>query len=438
MRNFFNLNNNNRDNRDNLIVTYEAKKKELLSKSKKDRVIATVIVLVCFVLVTFVLERRDAAELQSSPEDSLMHFVRHEEASADLFFTFAVESFAQSVNGLSLALFDREEVLLKLMHGYADSAAGMPVDSDTVFEWASITKLFVWISVIQLYEQGLLDLNADIFAYLPQEDFQGIVYPTTMHHLMHHMAGFEITDVVIDDFHRWYFVPYGEPFPTLGEFVREVFYEGAVKQRYYPGERFIYSNFGTALAGYIIERISAMPFYEYVHRYIFMPLNMYQTAIAPDLSDNPWVSERRDLVRINNPYLDPSQNRFNIPGYPMGSIAGTVSDMILFGRELLSLQYGESRLFANPQTAVGLFPSYDKIHMAAGTGNPYFNGFMLFSIYPRILGHSGGNIGFTSVLLLDVDNGRGLILGENSHRGLLNSTAFVQGLFEIVFKCQRW
>jgi len=68
--------------------------------------------------------------------------------------------------GATIIIMQNGEVLLNRSYGYANTASGVLVDDDTVFEWASVGKLLTWVSVMQLVEHGYLDLNADIRTYL--------------------------------------------------------------------------------------------------------------------------------------------------------------------------------------------------------------------------------------------------------------------------------
>ena len=100
----------------------------------------------------------------------------------------AAKYIGSATAGGSVVLVKNGETLLNKSYGYADIENGAPVDTDTVFEWGSITKLLVWTSVMQLVEQGNIDLNADIHGYLPDNFFKKLNFdsPITMYNLMHH------------------------------------------------------------------------------------------------------------------------------------------------------------------------------------------------------------------------------------------------------------
>ena len=95
--------------------------------------------------------------------------------------------YEENVAGLATIVIDQDEIIYK-MKGYANIEEQILVNEDTVFEWASVSKILIWISVLQLVETGKLDLETDIETYLPN-DFRSKTKfedPITMHHLMHH------------------------------------------------------------------------------------------------------------------------------------------------------------------------------------------------------------------------------------------------------------
>ncbi|HEX8776775.1 MAG TPA: serine hydrolase domain-containing protein [Rhodanobacter sp.] len=164
------------------------------------------------------------------------------------------------------------QVLLSKGYGHADVAAARPVDpAGTLFRVGSISKLFTWTAVMQLVGQGKLDLDADVNTYLdfriPPRDGQ----PVTLRELMTHTAGFEETVKNL-------FAPGPRHFLGNAAWVKEW-----VPARVYPpGQVPAYSNYGAALAGYIVQRVSGQPFDDYVEAHILQPLGMrYATFRQP-------------------------------------------------------------------------------------------------------------------------------------------------------------
>src|SRR5580704_2706403 len=157
------------------------------------------------------------------------------------------------------------QVLTQRGYGYADVAARQSIDPETtMFRPGSISKLFTWTAVMQLVEQGKIDLDADVNRYL---DFTIQPYkgePITMRNIMTHTPGFEpaLKHLII-------FQGQG-PVPALGDALKQ----RLPKRVFAPGATGAYSNYAVGLAGYIVERVSGSPFEDYIDRKVLAPLGM--------------------------------------------------------------------------------------------------------------------------------------------------------------------
>jgi CubicO group peptidase (beta-lactamase class C family) len=351
------------------------------------------------------------------------------EISLEEFVAYYIERYNRNISGFALTVFTKDDIIFELQYGYINPPDGPAVDSDTVFQWGSITKLLVYISVMQLYERGELDLHADILTYLPQGFLPNIPYPVTVHHLIHHTSG------LMRRGHEAplpYFMPFSETIPPLGADLRDVFTCEYLIQLAPPGQLVSYDDRNVTLASYVVERISGIPFYEYVHNNIFTPLNMNYTALLPDSSDNEWVYLQRDVAGVP---------RLQVRLYPSGAAAGTITDMVSLARALMPDENGDSILFENPETMLMINPSIEDVIDTPEDmfGRGFFNGFMVFlsdSESDRILGHTGGTSDFNSLLLVSIDSGVGIVFSENSTwvSGLAAIDGFFDGLVDIVFR----
>lgn len=327
-----------------------------------------------------------------------------------------VDAHSETTAAVSVAMFRGQDVLLKQVYGYADIAAGMEADADTVYEWGSATKLLVWVSVMQLVEQGKLDLNTDITAYLPDGFLTKLCYdtPLTMMNLMHHNAGWE--DVIIGLF--------VEPNSTVSS-LEQTLQSTEPNQIFEPGTIVAYSNWGVALAGYIVERVSGEPFTSYVHQHIFEPLDMKHTALSPMLDDNPWVRQRRPLTQ-GYAGLQPTANQFTIPLYPAGMATGTLDDFLRFAQAFLPEEGEMSPLFAKPGTLDALLtPS-----LLYANGDPRnSHGLWVADFGVPVMGHGGNTAAFSAMLLLDKDSRTGFVVMTNQAQ----EKVYNYGLPELVF-----
>ena len=165
-------------------------------------------------------------------------------------------------------------------HGVADIASGTPITEDTAFRVASITKTFTGIAVMQLYERGLVDLDAPandyLRAYRLVSDRPGFG-PATVRHLLTHTAGLGEVLHASDAFRRDFgeSVPADRPVPTLAEY-----YRGGLHVHAEPGSRWTYTNHGFATLGQLVEDVSGTPLPEYLRERVFEPIGMTDTSLV--------------------------------------------------------------------------------------------------------------------------------------------------------------
>ena len=259
---------------------------------------------------------------------------------------YAANYIGETTTGAAIAVVKDGELIINSSYGYADLEKKEEVREDTVFEWGSATKLLVWTSVMQLVEQGKLDLEEDIQAYLPQDFFQKLKYetPITMLNLMHHDAGWEdnYTDLF---YHSAKDVKPLEEMLTISE----------PSQINKPGDVVAYSNYGVALAGYIVEKITEQPFYDYVNEHIFTALDMKNTAIHPSQEDNQSVALKRKSIHgylgdRDSGFSRSPYSRIYIGLYPAGSAIGTTEDAAKFLAALMPQEGKNSPLFETNTT----------------------------------------------------------------------------------------
>ena len=101
-----------------------------------------------------------------------------------------IEVRKETTSSVSVTVFDGTDDIASVIYGDANTKDNIKADKDTVYEWGSISKMLVWTSVMQIYEQGKIDLNTDVRNYLPEDFLSNLSYkePVTMHHMMNHTA----------------------------------------------------------------------------------------------------------------------------------------------------------------------------------------------------------------------------------------------------------
>ena len=340
-----------------------------------------------------------------------------------------VEHMAESNEGyyasFATALFQGEEVLYEKHFGYIDRENQTPADETCVYEWGSVSKLLVWVSVLQLYEQGKIDLETDIREYLPEGFFRKLKYEDsiTMLHLMNHNAGWEETSLPIESEEEEDILP-------LEEALRKL--EPA--QTFRPGEITAYSNWGTALAGYIVERISGMEYAEYVRKNILNPLGMEQTAVRPDYRDNEWVRVQREkqksylILGDKNMGLitdeDLGSGISYIQLYPAGAVTGTLADLTKFGQAFVS---EDCLLFERQETLEFMLSASDFYGDSDIPKNCH--GLWCTEYAVRTLGHAGNTTGGSANLVFDKESKTGVVVMTNQQA----ETLFCYEIPELVF-----
>lgn len=291
------------------------------------------------------------------------------------------------------------EVLLQKGFGYADVGTRRPVNPETtLFRPGSISKLITWTAVMQQVERGRIELDGDINRYLDFRipPFEG--RPITMRNLMTHTPGFEysLRDLVSAD-------PKGPP--PLGEYLKG----NLPKRIFLPGQVPAYSNYGVALAGYIVQRVSGESFDDYVERHIFAPLRMQHASFRQPLPAQLQPEMASGYARAS----DPPKPYEMFAVAPAGSAAVTGEDMAKFMiAHLQDGEYGGQRVLETA-TARTMHDS------ALTTISPSLNRMVLgfFQVNRnghRIIGHEGDSIWFHSALHLYLDDHVGLFLSLNS------------------------
>ena len=284
-------------------------------------------------------------------------------------------------------------VALAKGYGFADAAAGRPMTADdTLVHVGSISKLFTGIAVMQLVDRGALDLDRDVNDYL---DFHvptppgGV--PVTLGLLLTHRAGFE--EHAKDLFSR------GPAAVPLGTWLAR-----ALPRRLFPGgDVSAYSNYGMALAGYVVERASGLPFAAYVRERILVPLKMAHTTFEQPLPPSlaPLMAKsysKKDAAPL--PFVEV------IHAAPAGALAATGADM---GRFMLAL-FGGGTLDGQQVLAAATLARMMAPVVVTPTGSMGLAFFESRVDEQRLIGHDGGTMTFNSRFLLSPEQRLGLFV----------------------------
>jgi CubicO group peptidase (beta-lactamase class C family) len=306
------------------------------------------------------------------------------------------------IAGASVLVMQDGKVLLQKGYGYADVKAKKPVDPNTtIFRLASISKLFTWVSVMQLEEQGKLDLDTDVNRYLDFQIRPAFNKPITLRNLMTHTGGFEETvdDIILVD-------------PKKAVTLRDELVNNQPMRLFPPGEVPAYSNYGVGLASYIVQRISGEPFEQYVQEHIFTPLAMTHSSfyqpLPKALADLPSEGYRGNTTKPAVGF-----ELFNPVG--AGGISSTASDMGRFGLALLSGGELDGHRILKPETLARMWTPQFQANPALP---PACMGFYQdWRNNLRWIGHEGDLIAFHSLFFVEPQQKIVLFVSYNSANG---------------------
>ena len=309
----------------------------------------------------------------------------------------------QHVPGAVVVVVKDGEVLFSKGYGFADVEGKISVDpASTLFRPGSISKLFTWTAVMQLVEQGKLSLDADINDYLDFQIPDPFGQPIKLRHLMTHTAGFE-------DQGNGLFKQKPEELMPLKEFLMS----HMPARVFEPGKIAAYSNYGTALAGYIVERVSGMPFTEYIEKNIFAPLGMSHSTFRQPLPADLAANMANGYGYRDGEFL---KGEFEyILGLPAGALSASGLDMAKFMiAHLQNGRYGEAQILQQSTAFQMHSPLYSADPRMDGLAHGFF-----FNHYhgQYIISHGGDTFLFPSGLYLLPEHNFGLFISTNGSNG---------------------
>jgi CubicO group peptidase (beta-lactamase class C family) len=293
----------------------------------------------------------------------------------------------------TVAITHKGRLIFAKGYGFQDVDQQIPVDPfKTLFRPGSVSKLSTWVSVMQLVEQGKLDLDADVNTYLEgfriRDTFE---QPITLRHILTHTSGFEdgaLGYLIIDD-------------PAQVVPLRESMERYQPARVNPPGAQTAYSNYATALAGLIVSNVSGMPFNDYLQKNIFEPLGMenatFEEPLPERLADQMAVSYTVEAGTFTEKPFE------IITGFgPAGAQSASATDMVRFAQAILNGGELDGRRILRSETVEQMltrnFSHDDRLMgMALGFYEDDYNGH-------RVVGHGGDTQWFHSLLGIDQEN----------------------------------
>lgn len=305
------------------------------------------------------------------------------------------------LTGLSLALVDDEKIIWTLSLGYADLENKKPVTSDTLFRIGSISKLFTATAIMQLVEQGKIDLDKPLQTYIPEFSMKTRfpdAGPVTIRSIMTHSSGLPCD-----------YLPVSSPsYPYFTQLVKDIQNEYVA---YPPGYITAYSNLAVALLGVVIERVSGQKFNDYITEHIFKPLEMNHSSFELRADMEPLLSKG---YRNN----EPAEDMF-LGVFPSGSMVSDVNEMSHFMQMVLDKGSYKGQQIVKERTLEEMFTPQTNIPLdldARGTIGLNW-GLDQNPSWGKIVAHAGGTYLFFSWMKVLPEKKLGVIILTNSANG---------------------
>lgn len=312
---------------------------------------------------------------------------------------------------LSAAVIKGDEVVWQVAYGYADIYDKEPVNMESIYHIASISKLFIATAIMQLEEQGKVNLDSDINFYLPV-DIRNPYYPETpitLRMLMTHTAGIAWPQYYIEAKDLWeHFPPDSAPYPS--EWVPQFLVPDGEQYNHWlwkntePGSFEYYSNVGSNVVAYVVEQVSGLDFRTYCKENIFLPLGMNNSSF------NVFDLEYEKIVQLylpNNVSIGFYDDRL----FASGGMKTSVTDLSNFLRAYLNKGTYQGFNLLKPET----------INKMMELHNPTSGTCLLWhASVGGWYGHTGGTETVATSTDLHPDDQLAIIVFTNKH----NSTVY--------------
>lgn len=304
---------------------------------------------------------------------------------------------AMNAPGMTLGLTDSSKTLRAAGYGFADVDKRVAVNEEHLFQIGSITKSFVALVLLQMRDEGKLDLQAPVLDYLPQLPIEARFGPITIHHLLTHTSGLPDNQSVF-----------------LGDA------DARLVQGFRSGQHFHYCNAGFSILGLLAEKFDGRPWRECVQARILTPLEMTETVGVISTASRGRAAVGYQAFWDNQVY--PRQGRISpasnlVTDDTAGCIASTPGDMARYARMLLNRGQGPLGHIVSEQSFALMATPYIKAPDFSETAS-YGYGIAVDTLDGhKILRHTGGMVAFASSIHVDLDGGVAAFASINAMQG---------------------
>lgn len=313
------------------------------------------------------------------------------------------------------------EMVWQKAYGYADVQQNILATTNTNYTLMSVSKTVLATAITQVWEQGRIELDEDINQYLPfsvrNPKFPNKKITTRM--LMTHTSGLAHPDNEVPNWYRFY--P-DDQTPGMSDWIDQWIIPGGshyvsdVWKNWEPGTRELYSNIGTWLLAYLIERISGEEFTAYCEKHIFEPLEMVNTSY--------WLADL-DSQNLATPYVEGyrSIDQYNTIAYPVGWLRSSVNEFSHFLIAYMNQGVYNGKRILEVSTINKMFEVQNS---ASGVCLIWYK--WLGEWY----GHNGGGTGFSSCVQFNREDNIGIIILSNTYRESIDLVTPGGRIFELI------
>lgn len=342
----------------------------------------------------------------STPPNKPEHPVRGDYGYVERYLNWLIpgEMRRAQVHGLSIALVDDQRVVWSQSFGYADAERGIPATDRTVYGIGSVTKLFTATAIMQLAEQGQIDLDAPVNRYLPEFSVRARFpqsAPITVRSLLTHHSGLPGDRLK----GMWTLRPV--PFAQALDLLKDEY------ASYPPNLVYSYSNLGYSLLGCVIERVSGRAYAAVMHDALLAPLGMADSALAVDPG-------RQQPLAVGYRHGRPGAERYYLRDTPAGALFSSAADMTRFVRVLFADGQAGSHSILRSDSLREMWRAQNSdvaLDMDFRVGLGWMLGQPGLNHAGPVVHHSGGTLGAASELMLLPRHKLGVIVLVNSPTG---------------------
>ncbi|WP_130735202.1 serine hydrolase [Flavobacterium sp. J27] len=335
-----------------------------------------------------------------------------------VFLIFCMLSFSSLLSqndtftGYAIAQVNQDSIINIKTFGYANVDEKKQYSEKTIQPIGSVSKTFIGLALLIAQEKGILDLDTNINTYL---DFK-IQNPhlkgnnsITLRHLATHTSGIVDNEAIYDSIYSFTTMPKH----TLQDFYYTYFYKNkkttaTLFSHYKAGKNYSYSNIGAALAAYILEKASGIPFNEFTKEHIFTPLQMKNTG---------WFHHEISLDQFATLYdeQDKPLALYSYDTYPDGGLKTTITDLSLYLIELIKGYHGKSNLLSEKGWKTYFSKNFTPTQLQPKNITAKEPNIGIFIVYFKSgkVGHTGSDLGASCIMQFDPKDNTGRLFMAN-------------------------